>query len=54
MRKENVSEIDARSCTCTDVDLKGKKWSPGGLKKCVGNCKKVAVAKQQSLTPKIE
>ncbi|CAL1147383.1 unnamed protein product [Cladocopium goreaui] len=52
MRKENVSEIDARSCTCTDVDLKGKKWSPGGLKKCVGNCKKVSKATEVNDCPK--
>eukprot|EP00435_Cladocopium_sp_Y103_P020343 s1661_g4.t5 len=52
MRKENVSDIDTRSCTCTDVDLKGKKWSPGGLKKCVGNCKKVSKSTEVNDCPK--
>lgn len=43
MRKENVSEDerDERSCECTDVDLKGKEYSPGGLKKCAAQLQRV-------------
>eukprot|EP00438_Fugacium_kawagutii_P020824 Skav200761 [mRNA] locus=scaffold2001:137548:141489:- [translate_table: standard] len=60
MRRENgterevVSERDdlRRSCECTDVDLGGKEYSPGGLKKCVGNCKKVYKATAPNDCPK--
>ena len=58
MRKENTSQIseddtlETAACECTDVDLKGKKWSPGGLKKCVGQCKKVHKTNEPNDCPK--
>ncbi|CAE7299237.1 ligA [Symbiodinium natans] len=58
VRKENVSteydtlEDEAKGCTCTEVDLKGKKWSPGGLQKCVGSCADVRKSDSKNDCPK--
>jgi len=60
VRKENSSiegdifqfEDEGKSCKCTEVDLKGKKWSPGGLQKCVGSCADVRKSTSQNDCPK--
>ncbi|CAE7442002.1 unnamed protein product, partial [Symbiodinium microadriaticum] len=54
VRKENVSaeNDEGKSCKCTEVDLKGKKWSPGGLQKCVGSCTDVRKSTSQNDCPK--
>mmetsp|Transcript_126494 Transcript_126494/g.300415 ORF Transcript_126494/g.300415 Transcript_126494/m.300415 type:complete len:257 (+) Transcript_126494:84-854(+) len=54
VRKENVSaeNDEGKSCKCTEVDLKGKKWSPGGLQKCVGSCTDVRKSTSKNDCPK--
>ncbi|CAE7701145.1 KCS1 [Symbiodinium sp. CCMP2592] len=60
VRKENSSidgdifqlEDEGKSCKCTEVDLKGKKWSPGGLQKCVGSCADVRKSDSKNDCPK--